>query len=55
MPSHPDLTVHIPAEYFPALAEIIQVGLERAKIDSSVRHELAAWWSVEKELATEHN
>ena len=50
MGKDPDIAIHLPAEYFAALSEVIRMGLQEANIDESVREELKAWWNVEKEF-----
>ena len=48
-----DITVHLPAEYFDALSEVIQVGLQRAKIDSKTRTALVSWWRAEHDFVAD--
>jgi hypothetical protein len=49
-----DITIHVPAEYFDALSDVISTGLQRAKINTITRNELIQWWEAESALATEH-
>ncbi len=48
MTNIPDVTVHLPAEHFESLSEVILKGLDHAKIDPKVRRELKAWWEAER-------
>jgi len=50
MPDLPDIVVHLPAEHFDALSEVIFSGLQRANIDPKTRNELRDWWTAEKEF-----
>jgi hypothetical protein len=45
-----DIAVHLPSEYFEALAEVLRTGLREANIKESVRKELKLWWDAESEL-----
>lgn len=40
----------LPTEYLDSLLEVINIGLQRAKLDEKVRKDLFAWWNVEKEF-----
>ena len=46
----PDITVHLPAEHFEALSEVLRTGIQRANIDPQIRKELRDWWEAEKEF-----
>jgi hypothetical protein len=45
-----DISVLLPAEHFDAFVEVIEAGLQRAKISQEARTNLAAWWEAEKGL-----
>lgn len=45
-----DIVVHLPAEHFSALSEVILMGLKEANISESDRDELSAWWQAESEF-----
>lgn len=53
MAEQPDITVHLPREYFDALSEVIFTGLQRAKISGETRNALRDWWTAEKEFVEE--
>lgn len=46
----PDITIHLPSEYFDTLSVVIAIGLKHATINPLIRKELEAWWTAEKEL-----
>lgn len=50
MASAPDITIHLPAEYFEVLSEVFSVGLQRVKIKPQLRKELMQWWEAEKDF-----
>lgn len=50
MATAPDVTVHLPAEQFEALSEVLRTGIQRAKIDPQIRKELRDWWEAESEF-----
>ena len=43
-----EITVYLPSEHFDALSEVMEVGLQKARIDHVTRKALVAWWDVEK-------
>lgn len=53
MATAPDITIHLPAEHFLALSEVLSVGLQRAKIAPQTRKELMQWWEAEKAFIVE--
>lgn len=46
----PDITIHLPSEYFEALSEVMASGLDHAHIPSPIRHQLKAWWEAESQF-----
>ena len=53
MDSLPDITLHLPVEHLLSLSEVIHAGLQRAKLDTKTRTELASWWEAESEFIQE--
>jgi len=53
MDSLGDISLLAPAEHFDSLAEVIETGLQRAKISQEARKTLASWWEAEKALIAE--
>lgn len=45
-----EISLMLPTEYLDSLLEVINIGLQRAKLDEKVRKDLFAWWNVEKEF-----
>lgn len=45
-----DVVINLPSEYRDALAEVISVGIQKAKLPPKVKHELTAWWTAEREF-----
>lgn len=48
-----DVSLMLPAEHFDALSEVIEMGLQRAKISQEARQSLASWWEAEKALISD--
>jgi len=48
-----DISVNIPSELLEDLSKVIKMGIQKAKISPAARKQLAAWWEVEKQLATD--
>jgi len=48
-----DIALMLPVEYIDALLEVIDTGIQRAKINPAIRHELIAWWQAERNLIKE--
>ena len=46
----PDIALMLPVEYIDALLEVIDTGIQRAKINPKIRSELLAWWQAERDL-----
>ena len=42
-----DVSVNVPAEYLEIFQQLIEVGLERAKIPAKTRKLMKEWWEVE--------
>ena len=53
MDSLGDIRLLLPAERFDDLVEVIETGLQRAKISQEARQSLASWWEAEKSLISE--
>jgi hypothetical protein len=53
MDSLGDVRLHIPAEHFDDLSQVIEAGLQRAKISQEARKNLASWWEAEKSMIVE--
>jgi hypothetical protein len=49
-----DFSVNVPQELMEPLSKAILMGIQKAKISPKARKDLALWWEVEKELATEN-
>lgn len=43
-----DVSVNVPAEYLEVFQQLIEVGLERAKIPARTRKSMKEWWEVER-------
>ena len=43
-----DVTINVPAEYIDDFFEVIESGLERAKLSGQTRKSLKEWWEVER-------
>lgn len=50
MDSLGDVSVYLPAEHFEDFSEVIEIGLQRAKISQEARKSLASWWEAEKAM-----
>ncbi len=53
MTNIPDILIHLPAEHFEALSEVLFKGLDHAKIDPKVRRELKTWWEAEHDFISD--
>ena len=53
MDSLGDITVLLPAEHFDSFCEVVEMGLQRAKISQEARKNLASWWEAEKSLISD--
>lgn len=48
-----DISVHLPAEYFDVLSEVIATGLEKTKLKPHIRNALRDWWQAEQDYILE--
>lgn len=53
MDSLGDISLMVPAEHFDALSDVIEMGLQRAKISQEERDALSSWWEAEKAMMSE--
>lgn len=53
MDSLGDISLMLPVEHFDALSDVIEMGLQRAKISQEERAALSSWWEAEKALMSE--
>ena len=43
-----DSNINIPSEFIAEILQVMEVGLERAKLPSITRKALKEWWAVER-------